>query len=125
MARRRLAQPNVMKRSRRCKTAADDHALAGAEPVVAWRAEYLIALLAARQHLHGHLKGKSIGRLAVNFAAQQVGILFFVAACDRPLLDRARSHAVVKKVAGLQRSPVRLIRHLLPASTYRERQQQK
>src|SRR5918995_6597735 len=70
-----LAQPGVVKRSRRCKTAPHYHSLAGAQTIVAWRTKNFIAFLAPRQHFHAHLEWKVIDELAIDFAIEPLVVL--------------------------------------------------
>jgi hypothetical protein len=109
-------EPVDVVRGRLAKAAADDHAVAIAQPVVAGRAVDVEPALAALDDFLGDREREVGGGLAVGALALEVsGVVVEVAAGDGALDQRALGAAVGEEIRGAQRDVLRLVVHVLAA----------
>src|SRR5262249_5836440 len=113
---RLIAQPLFVERRRLAVAPLHDHALAGADAVVARGAEDVVALVAARQDRRRGGDGSLPHRLTGLLAREIGGLAPRLAARDRALDERTRAPTVRKEGAPAQRRDLGLIVHVLPAS---------
>ena len=106
-----------MERRRLLVAALHDHALAGADAVVAGRAVDVVALLAAQQHVAACSgSGFAVDRRAVDVAGEERLVLVEMAARHRARHQRPRGALVGEERAALERLVLRLVVHVLAAA---------
>src|SRR5262245_50414485 len=113
---RLVAQPLLVKRRRLAVAALHDHPLAGADAVMARRAEDVVALVAARQDRRRDGDRGLPHQLTVRPAREVGKLAERLAAGDGAVDQWARAAAVGEEGARRERQDLRLVVHVLPAA---------